>query len=210
MGGSGIVDQTMAAMLGAGSVSALNFGTRVSGVLLAVGPVALSTALFPRLSAMSARAEWRRLRSMLRGYLLLGAAVTVPAACALAWFSEPIARVVFERGAFVSRDTRVVAAVQAFSFLQLPLSVGLALLMRAVASLRANAVLIKISVLALCANVALNYFLMQRMGVAGIALSTTAVHSLLLIAAGAIVFRRLGSLVLTEGKRSNNVALDGN
>jgi putative peptidoglycan lipid II flippase len=207
MGGSGIVDQTMAAMLGAGSVSALNFGTRVSGVLIAVGPVALSTALFPRLSAMAARAEWRGLRSMLGRYLLLAAVVTVPLACALAWFSEPIARIVFERGAFVPRDTQVVAAVQAFSFLQLPLTVALALLLRAVASLRDNAVLIKVSVLALFANAALDYILMRRMGVAGIALSSTAVHLLLLTLAGAIVFRRLRSLVLSEGKHSNDVAL---
>jgi len=205
MGGSTIVDQTMAAMLGSGSVSALNFGTRVSGVLLAVGPAALSTALFPRLSAMSARGEWRDLGSMLRRYLLLGAVLTVPVACALAWLSEPIARVVFERGAFVPRDTRVVAAVQAFSFLQLPIAVALALLLRAVASLRANVVLIKVSVLALGANAALNYVLMHRMGVAGIALSTTAVHSLVLILAGTIVFRRLGSLVLFEGKHTSNV-----
>ena len=47
-------------------------------------------------------------------------------------------RAIFQRGAFTASDTRVVAAVQAFSFLQLPLSVALALLFRAVASLRAN------------------------------------------------------------------------
>jgi putative peptidoglycan lipid II flippase len=207
MGGSTIVDQTMAAMLGTGSVSALSFGTRVSGVLMAVGPAALSTALFPRLSGMSARGQWRDLRSMLQRYLLLGAVLTVPIACSLAWLSEPIARLVFERGAFVARDTRVVAAVQAFSFLQLPLAVALALLMRAVASLRANVVLIKVSVLALGANAVLNYVLMQRMGIAGIALSTTAVHSLVLILAGLIVFRRLGSLVLSEGKHTSDVEL---
>jgi hypothetical protein len=48
---------------------------------------------------------------------------------------------------------------------------------------------------------------MQRMGVAGIALSTTAVHSLVLILAATIVFRRLGSLVLSEGKHTNNAIL---
>jgi putative peptidoglycan lipid II flippase len=206
MGGSTILDQTMAAMLGSGSVSALNLGTRVSGVLLAVGPAALSTALFPDLSAMSARGEWRGLRATLRSYLLLGCALTVPVACALAWYSEPIARAVFERGAFVPRDTRLVAAVQAFSFLQLPLSVALALLFRTVASLRANALLMQVSIFALAANAALNYVLMQRMGVAGIALSSTGVHSLVLILAGAIVFRRLRLLVLSEDERTEYAA----
>jgi putative peptidoglycan lipid II flippase len=207
MGGSTMVDHAMAAMLGAGSISLLSFGTRVSGVLLAVGPVALSTALFPRFSAMSARGEWRRLRRLLGGYLLLAAGLTVPAALALAWFSQPIARIAFQRGAFTAGDTRVVAIVQAFSFLQLPLAVMLALLIRAIASLRANTVLIKISAVALPVNAGLNYALMRWLGVPGIALSTTLVHSLLVVVVGAIVFRRLRSRVQTEGKDISDVRI---
>ncbi len=198
LGGSTIVDQAMAAMLGAGSVAALNFGTRVSGVVLATGPLALGTALFPGLSAMAAQGNTRSLRRLLKGYLLLSAVLTLPAAVLLAWFSEPVARVVFERGAFTARDTAVVGAVQAFSFLQLPLSVALALLFKAAASLRVNAAFMKISVVALGANAALNYALMRPMGVSGIALSTALVHFGLVIGAGVIVFRRLRPMVLSE------------
>ncbi len=86
MGGSTIVDQTMAAMLGPGSVSVLNFGTRAAGVLLAIGPTALSTAIFPRLSAMAARNEWGNLRKTLIHYLWFSAAITVPVAVTLAYF----------------------------------------------------------------------------------------------------------------------------
>ena len=64
--GSNLVDQTMAAMLVAGSVSALNFGTRVTGVILAIGPTALSTAILPRFSKMTATADWPALRSSMK------------------------------------------------------------------------------------------------------------------------------------------------
>lgn len=210
MGGSTILDQTMAAMLGAGSVSLLNFGTRFSGVLLAVGPTALGTAIFPRLSAMSARKEWRTLRKTLTTYLWLSAAITVPAAIGFAFFSTPIARMVFQRGAFTAADTRIVAAVQAFSLLQLPLSVMLALLIRTIASLRANNLLLKTSAVALVANGLLNYVLMRWMGVAGIALSTTLVQVLLLVLVGMIVFRRIRTMVETDEQHAGKLALDGN
>jgi putative peptidoglycan lipid II flippase len=210
LGGSAMLDQTMAAMLGSGSVSFLNFGTRLPGVLLAVGPAALGTAIFPRLSAMSARREWGSLRRMLTTYLCLSAAVTVPAAIGLAFFSLPIARIVFQRGAFTAADTRVVAAVQAFSLLQLPMSVMLALLIRTIASLRANNLLLRTSAVALVANGVLNYVLMRWMGVAGIALSTTLVQVLLLALVGTIVFRRIRTMVQIDEQHAGNLGLDGN
>lgn len=110
-------------------------------------------------------------------------------------FSAPIARIVFQRGAFTAADTRIVAAVQAFSLLQLPLSVILALLIRAIASLRANNLLLRTSAIALVANGLLNLALMRRIGVAGIALSTTLVQVLLLALVGFLVFHRLRKMV---------------
>src|SRR5260370_13867676 len=62
LGGSNLIDQMMAATLTAGSVSALNFGTRVTGVIIAIGPTALSTAILPRFSKMTALADWRGVR----------------------------------------------------------------------------------------------------------------------------------------------------
>ncbi len=209
LGGSTMVDQVMATMLGSGSVSILNFGTRVPGVLLAIGPMALSTALFPRLSRISARRQWSDLRRLLRTYLLLSATLTIPVSIALAWFSEPLVRVVFERGAFTAADTHSVAAVQAFSLLQLPLAVMLALLVRTVASLRLNGLLIKTAGITIVMNAGFNYVLMRRIGVAGIALSTTIVQALSLALVAVIVFRCLDNTVLTHRHHAPDFKTDG-
>ncbi len=189
MGGSSVVDQMMAALLGSGSVSALNYGTRLIGVILAVGPAALGTAILPRLSRLTAAGNWAGFRRMVRTYSILSIAVTLPATAMLVYFSEPLVRLFFERGAFTSVDTKVVTLVQAFSLLQIPFSVLLALLVRVVSSLKKNWLLLNVALVSLIANVVFDLVLMRTYGVAGIALSTTAVHAIAVVYVGALILR---------------------
>lgn len=189
MGGSSVVDQMMAATLGSGSVSALNYGTRLVGVILAVGPAALGTAILPRLSRLTANENWTGFRRMVRTYSILSIAATLPATAALVYFSGPLVRLFFERGAFTSVDTKVVTLVQAFSLLQIPFSVLLALLVRVVSSLKKNWLLLNVALVSLAANIVFDLLLMRSYGVAGIALSTTAVHAIAVAYVAVLIFR---------------------
>ncbi|HLJ49608.1 MAG TPA: lipid II flippase MurJ [Bryobacteraceae bacterium] len=194
--GSSLIDQTMAAMLAAGSVSALNFGTRVSGVIVAVGPQALSTAILPRFSKMTAMSDWLGLRETLKRYALVSVAVSVPVTALLVYLSEPIVRLIFERGAFTAADARTVVNVQTFSLLQIPVSILLALVVRAVSSLKANELLLRMAALGLTANVVLDYVLMQKLGVAGIALSAPLVTTVSLTFLTYLFYRRAKTRIL--------------
>ncbi len=191
MGGSSVVDQMMAATLGSGSVSALNYGTRLVQVVLAIGPTALGTAILPRLSRLTAAGDWNQFRIMIRTYGILSIAATIPATATLIFFSEPLVRLFYERGAFTRADTHAVAIVQSFSLLQIPFSVVLALLVRVVSSLKQNRLLLNLAILSLAANVVFDLILMRWYGVAGIALSTTAVHAIGVMYVGVLTFRRL-------------------
>ncbi len=175
LGGSNLIDQMMAAKLTAGSVSALNFGTRVTGVIIAVGPTALSTAILPA---------------------LLSLALSIPVTACFILLSETIVKIIFQRGAFNAQDTHLVARVQAFSLLVVPLSMLLALVVRLVSSLKANDLLLKMALLTVFANFALDYALMQRMGVAGIALATPLVTLLSLSFLSFLLSRRVKVLAV--------------
>ena len=109
----------------------------------------------------------------------------------LIYFSEPLVRVFFERGAFTAVDTKAVALVQAFSLLQIPFSVLLALLVRVVSSLKQNWLLLNLAFISLIANIAFDLLLMHSYGVAGIALSTTAVHAIGVAYVGALILRNV-------------------
>jgi len=170
-----LVDQSMAAMLGAGSVAALVYGGRVVSVVLGLTSMALSTAVLPHFSEMAARSDWKALRHTLRTCVRYVFLLTVPVALALMLLSEPLARLIFERGAFTADDTRVVARVQSFLALQIPFYALVILGARLLNALGRNVVLLRIGLASTIANVAGNALLMRRLGVAGIALSTSLV-----------------------------------
>jgi putative peptidoglycan lipid II flippase len=188
--GTAVIGQSMAAALGAGSVSILNYGTRLAGVLMAVGPAALGVTILPRFSYMAAARDWQSLKQSLWRILSGSVLVAGFAAALLIVFSNPIVRLTLQRGAFTAGDTRAVASVQAYSLLQLPFIVGITILMRVLSALKANRELLPFSSAALLMSIGLNYALMTRYGVAGIALAASAVQALLFVALATFVFRR--------------------
>jgi putative peptidoglycan lipid II flippase len=58
MGSTVLVDQSMAAMLGRGSVSALNYANKLLGIPLNLGIYSVSIAVFPTFSLLSAKEDW--------------------------------------------------------------------------------------------------------------------------------------------------------
>ncbi|HEV8042994.1 MAG TPA: lipid II flippase MurJ [Bryobacteraceae bacterium] len=176
MTGTSLVDQGMAARLGSGSVSALNYGTRLLGVLIVIGPTAVGTAVLPHISVGAMLSDPRVLRRTLRTYGLAILAVILPATAGLMYFSEPIIRVLFQQGAFTETAAHLVSMVQRASLLQLPIAVLLALEIRLTSALKANHLLYRVAALSLALTLILDYTFMRWWGVVGIALAGFAIR----------------------------------
>jgi putative peptidoglycan lipid II flippase len=176
------VDQSMATMLGPGSVSALTYGNKIVTGILAIATIALSNTILPYFSRMMALGDWSGVRHTFRTYAGLVLIVSVPLTLGLIYFSEPLVRILFERGAFTAADTHQVAQIQALYLLQVPFFVLNILVVRLISSLRANHTLVWGSVGALILDIVLNYILGYWLGVAGIALATSIVYVLILLA----------------------------
>jgi putative peptidoglycan lipid II flippase len=171
-----LVDQVMAAMLAGGSVAALNYATKVVSAILSIGSVALSTALLPYFSRMTADEDWAACRHTLGTYSRLILLLTLPLTAALILLSQPLVRILFERGAFTAADTDVVSRVQTFLALQIPFYALGVMGVRLISALQKNYLLMVVAALNTLLNLILNYILMKFMGVAGIALSTSMVY----------------------------------
>ena len=176
MGSTSLVGQAMAAMLGPGSVSVLGYGSKITTLVLGIGSVAVSTAVLPHFSRMVARGEWNGVRHTLITYARLIVIITLPLMVMLIYFSEPLVRVLFQRGAFTEADTQVVAWVQGLYLLQIPVFVLGMLIVRLISALRANRILMWGAGINLVFNIVCNYLLMNSLGVAGIALSTSLMY----------------------------------
>lgn len=168
-----LVDQSMAALLGAGSVSILGYGSKLNSFAGGIAAVAIGSAMLPYFSRLVANKDWQGVR---RTFRLFGILVFVVAALvmgAVILLSEPIIRIVFERGAFTPEDTIIVSHVQSLSVLQMPFFALSMIAVRVVSSLKGNRILAQAAVINGVVNIVLNYVLMQTYGVAGIALSSS-------------------------------------
>jgi putative peptidoglycan lipid II flippase len=194
MTGTYLVDQLMAAMLPGGSVSALNYGSRVVALPLGLAATALGTVAVPYFSSMVARSDWPEVRHTLGRYLRLIFAVTVPLTLILILASRPLVRLLFERGAFTAEDSQVVARVQSFYALQIPFYIAGIMVVRVISSMQANQILLWGAAINLSVNIILNYLLMQWLGVAGIALSTSFVYLVSFIFCYTILNRRISKI----------------
>jgi putative peptidoglycan lipid II flippase len=168
-----LVDQSMAAMLPAGSVSALVYANRFVSVVLTLLAGAVSTAVVPYFSSMVARRDWRACRHTLRTWFGITALGSVPIAALLIFGARPLVRIALEHGRFGPRDTTVVAAVLAMYAIQIPFYVTSRVYYRFLVAMRRTDLILYCGILNLALDIVLNLVLMRWFGVAGIALATS-------------------------------------
>ena len=194
LGGSTLVDQAFAISFGEGGISTLNYGTRLTTVLLAVGVAAAGTVFLPFLSNIAATGDttalWHAFRRSLR-FLVIA---SIPLAGLLIAFSAPIVRMFLQHGAISAETASQIARVQQFSLIQIPIAVALTLVIRLTAALQANHLLFAVAPFSLAINAAADAVLMRQMGIAGIAAADSVAAAFTLVALSALLIRRAPSV----------------
>ena len=103
-----------------GAVPALNLADRVYQLPLGVVGVAVGVVLLPELARALRAGAMREAGTLQNRSVEFTLFLTLPAAAALMVISEPIVRVLYERGAFTPDDTMVVSEVLAIFGIGLP------------------------------------------------------------------------------------------
>jgi putative peptidoglycan lipid II flippase len=168
-----LVDQAMAAMLPAGSVSALVYANRFVSVVLTLLAGAVSTAVTPYFSTMIAHRDWAGCRHTLRTWAWLTALVSMPIAALLMAGAHMLIRLTLQHGAFGPGDTAVVTRVMVMFAIQIPFVVCSRVFYRFIVAMRRTDLILYCGTINLALDVILNLLLMRWYGVAGIALATS-------------------------------------
>lgn len=102
-----VINMAFGSGLGDGAVSALNWGNKIYIIMVGVFAYAITNFIFPKLSRMGEDEEgFAQMTRQSLGWMLL--VITLVSGLFLA-LSEPIIRVVFQRGAFTAESTRITA-----------------------------------------------------------------------------------------------------
>jgi putative peptidoglycan lipid II flippase len=151
--------------------------------------VAIATVLFPTLARFAARGEHEDLRATMANGMRQILFVLVPAAAAVLVLSEPMIRLVYQRGEFTPEQTTLVATALFWFAFSLPTNGLFLLLTRTFFSLQRPWLPTAIAVgnLAVTALAALGLY---HLGVGGI-VAATAIATTASVVAQAVILRRL-------------------
>jgi putative peptidoglycan lipid II flippase len=167
------VNTILATGAGTGAVTYLDLAFRLMYLPIGLFGVSIAAASTPAISRLVAEGNFDRIRSTLAGAITLMLLLNVPATLGLMVLAEPIVAVIFERGRFTAADTMATAAALQFYALGL---VGYSIV-RIVSptfySLHKSRIPVMVSMASVVVNVALNWWLVGRLGFRGLALGTS-------------------------------------
>jgi putative peptidoglycan lipid II flippase len=168
-----VVNQSIASLLGDGSITLLRYANRIMILPLGIFAMAIATTLFPIINAQIARKETEPFKDSLSQGFRNVMFVTIPAAVGMTVLNTPIVRLLFRGGEFTEQDVIVTAFILAFYSLGLVGQSGIQILTRGFYAVQDTKTPVKFAAVALVLNVVLN-LIFVRMGsfaIGGIALS---------------------------------------
>lgn len=154
------------------AAQALNLATRVMELPIGVFTAAIATVVFPLIARHAARSDWAALTKDYHKGLRLVLVFNVPAAVGLALLSEPIIRLLFQRGAFHAGDTRLMTPILAVYALGLPFLSFTTLALRGFYSLKDTATPVRAAAVSFVLNIVLSIVLMRWLSTVGLALAS--------------------------------------
>ena len=190
-----LVDTFIATLLPAGTNAILYFADRVNQLPLGTIGVAVGTALLPALSRQAKSGDEAGAIGTTNRAIEYALALTLPATVALLLVPYPIISVLFQRGAFTAETAHLSAQALAAYAVGLPAFVLVKVLVPAFFARGDTAMPVKIAMLAVGLNIALNFLFMVPLRHLGPPLASS-VSSWFNVLALAFVLHRRGHLVV--------------
>jgi len=170
---SQFVDTFFATTLPQGSLSLLKYGDRLHQLPLGIVGIALGTAILPMLSRHIHSGEQAEAQALQARSVEMATLLALPAAAALAVCSPAFVTALFVGGRFTHGDAAVMAGVVTALVIGLPAQVLVKVLQPGFYAREDVRTPVLVAGLALLANIAVNFVVVPRFGIVGLAAATT-------------------------------------
>ncbi|WP_250674647.1 murein biosynthesis integral membrane protein MurJ [Paraclostridium ghonii] len=186
-----IVDRTIASTLVEGSISALNYATKLNQFVMGMFIVSISSVIYPMLSKLSTENNQKKFKESIVTAINVVTLIIIPISVGAIILAEPIVRLLFERGEFNARATEMTATALVFYSIGM-IGFGLRdILGKVFYSLQDTRTPMINGIIAMGLNIVLNLAFVKftDMGLGGLALATS-ISSLLTIVLLSVSLRR--------------------
>ncbi len=167
------VDRIFGSYLPEGSISALNYASRIYHLPINLFVNALATATYTEFAFNAQSEDFSSLKASMEKSLRAVLFLIIPSTFGFIFLSKPIVQLAFERGLFDSLATRRTSEALIFYSLGL-ISISInTILVRVFFSLHDTKIPTKISIIALVSNIILNFIFIKPLAHMGLALATS-------------------------------------
>ncbi len=193
-----VVDQAMATMLPAGSVSTLRYAFRINDLPIQVIITAISRAVFPFISEEAAAGNHENLKNLYKYSLIFLGFLTIPITCFVVLFSDDIVTLLLKRGAFDLEATAQTAGALSCYSIGLFFYAYTFVNGSFFAALKSTKTLLYMGFASILLNAFFNIVLMKLIGIRGIALSTSITMAIISICFIFLLKQKLGLTELSD------------
>lgn len=197
-----IVNQNFASGISEGSITALRLASRLMWLPMGVFAGSIAVAVFPTLTSQAARKEMSDFKQTLSMGIRSILLIIIPASVGLAVLSEPIVRLLFERGEFDHNATLVTASALVFYCVGLFAQSAVWVVTRAYYALHDLTRPLMVAITTIFINIILNYFLRPVLQERGLALADSIAVIFNLTVLLYLLRRKLGGIGLKKILRS--------
>lgn len=188
-----IIDKTIGSGLPAGSISALNYASRITDVIYISFATAIVTVIYPALSRESSSTSYDNFKIYINKAVNNINLIMIPCTVGLIILSNPLINFLFKHGAFDDRAASMTSIALVCFSVGIPFYGVRDVFNRALYALKDTKSSTFNGILGITINIILNLILVRFIGIGGLALSTS-------IAAITTTFLLLNSLVRKIGK----------
>jgi putative peptidoglycan lipid II flippase len=167
----GIIDQFFAAQLDTGTIATISYANRILALVLGLGATAIGRATLPVFSRIKSQngGQLQRVAMLWVGLMFVIGIISM----IVSWWLAPwIVKLLFERGAFLAADTKIVTEVFRYGLVQVPFYFPALVLVTLLASHGKHKLLAISGGTNLFVKVCANYLLVPLLGMNGIILSS--------------------------------------
>lgn len=168
-----IVDKSMASNLEEGSISSLQYASRLNGIIKSTFISAIATVIYPMLSDEANKENYDGLKKAIIHGMNIIMLITIPATIGIIVLANPIVKVAFQRGKFDLTATYMTVGALIFYSVGMIASSMKTLIHRTYYSLQDTKTPMITNFIALILNIVFNFILVKYMAHRGLALATS-------------------------------------
>lgn len=170
-----IVDRTIASTLVEGSISALNYATKLNQFVMGMFIVSISSVIYPMLSKLSTENNKKKFKESIVTAINVVTLIIIPISVGAIILAQPIVKLLFQRGEFDARATQMTSIALVFYSIGM-LGFGLRdILGKIFYSLQDTKTPMMNGIIAMILNIVLNLVFVKytNMGLGGLAFATS-------------------------------------